>query len=447
MRKNNRNFSIIEICGISILSLAIIASVVIYSYKLSHLKFAEWPEDFGIFGDYVGGIIGTLVGLIGIIFLYRTYRIQLDISEKQEYKQEMQQFESAFFALLVQQRDILQNISGDFINSNGTKKPEIGAKFMSVLRIDLAIRLLELSYEPALLCKEKSHILKVRVNDIYNELFNNHIEQLSHYYRHLYHVIKFIDTHCPKNSQAYVDIVQAQMTTDELYLTAINGISNFGRKRFLPLLDKYHFFENLFIERGDIGDILISIFYINTKRKRIDTMKSNIIFVGGIHAVGKSTFAEYIKQRHPQIEALSCSELLKWEDPENKQVEDVAANQEKLISRLNELIDVDKPYLLDGHFCLINQQQEIETIESTVIQNINPALIILLREEVSIIHNRLLERDHRDYDIGLLEEMAEIERKTAHQIASQYDIPVYELYSGKYSPINPVIHELMRAFD
>ena len=147
MRKNNRNFSIIEICGISILSLAIIASVVIYSYKLSHLKFAEWPEDFGIFGDYVGGIIGTLVGLIGIIFLYRTYRIQLDISEKQEYKQEMQQFESAFFALLVQQRDILQNISGDFINSNGTKNTEIGAKFMSVLRIDLAIRLLELSYE------------------------------------------------------------------------------------------------------------------------------------------------------------------------------------------------------------------------------------------------------------------------------------------------------------
>lgn len=96
---------------------------------------------------------------------------------------------------------------------------------------------------------------------------------------------------------------------------------------------------------------------------------------------------------------------------------------------------------------MINQQQEIETIESTVIQNINPALIILLREEVSIIHNRLLERDHRDYDIGLLEEMAEIERKTAHQIASQYDIPVYELYSGKYSPINPVIHEFMRAFD
>lgn len=138
---------------------------------------------------------------------------------------------------------------------------------------------------------------------------------------------------------------------------------------------------------------------------------------------------------------------MKWEDPENKQVEDVAANQEKLISRLNELIDVDKPYLLDGHFCLINQQQEIETIESTVIQNINPALIILLREEVSIIHNRLLERDHRDYDIGLLEEMAEIERKTAHQIASQYDIPVYELYSGKYSPINPVIRKFMRAFD
>lgn len=447
MSKSNRSFSNTEICGMSILSLAIIASIAIYSYKLSHLRFAEWPEDFGIFGDYVGGIIGTLVGLIGIIFLYRTYKIQLDISEKQENKQEIQQFESAFFALLAQQRDILQNISGDFINNNGTKSTEIGAKFMSILKIDLAIRLLELSYEPDLLQKEKAHILKVRVNDIYNELFNNHIEQLSHYYRHLYHIIKFIDTHCPQNAQVYIDIVQAQMTTDELYLTAINGISNFGRKRFLPLLDKYHFFENLFIESGDIGDVLISIFYINTKRKRIGTMESNVIFVGGIHAVGKSTFAKYVKLQYPMIETLSCSKLLNWEDSTNKEVENVSSNQERLISRLNEFLDVDKPYLLDGHFCLINQQQEIEAIEPTIIQNINPALIILLREEVSIIHTRLLERDHKDYDIKLLEEMEEKERKSAHQIATQYNIPIYEVYSDKYSAVNTIINEFMRHFD
>lgn len=115
MSKDVRNFSRIEIVGIVILILAILGSVIVYIVTLAKLPFAQESADFGTFGDYVGGFVGTIVGLISIIFLYRTYKIQLDISAKQELKQQSQQFESAFFALLIQQRDILQNIKGDFV--------------------------------------------------------------------------------------------------------------------------------------------------------------------------------------------------------------------------------------------------------------------------------------------------------------------------------------------
>lgn len=141
MPRDARNFSWLEIIGIIILVLAIIGSIIAYIVTLAKLPFAQKSSDFGTFGDYVGGIVGTLVGLISIIFLYRTYRIQLDISAKQELKQQSQQFESAFFALLLQQRDILQNIKGDFINNDGTHHIESGPKFMNLLREDLAIRL------------------------------------------------------------------------------------------------------------------------------------------------------------------------------------------------------------------------------------------------------------------------------------------------------------------
>lgn len=97
MSRDVRNFSWLEIIGILILVLAIIGSIIAYIVTLAKLPFAQKSSDFGTFGDYVGGIVGTIVGLISIIFLYRTYRIQLDISAKQELKQQSQQFESAFF--------------------------------------------------------------------------------------------------------------------------------------------------------------------------------------------------------------------------------------------------------------------------------------------------------------------------------------------------------------
>ncbi len=446
MSKDVRNFSSIELTGIIILTIAIILAIVIYVVSLAHLPFAKLPEDFGIFGDYVGGLIGTLVGLITIIFLYRTYKIQIDISSKQELKQESQQFESAFFALLLQQRDILQNIKGEFINNNGTKQTITGAKFMNVLREDLAIRLLELSYEPHLLVSDKINILKIRINGIYQELFNNHVEQLSHYFRHLYHLIKFIDSHCITGAQPYVDIVQAQMTTDELYISAINGISHFGRKRFLPLLEKYHFFENLMIEESDVGNVLIKIFYPTTKLKNTFMQKKNIVFIAGIHAVGKSTFIEYAKKLAPNIESLSCSKLLNWENPEDKEVEDVMSNQERLLLALNDVVDIDKPYLIDGHFCLLDMEHNIVPVDFSIIKAINPRRIILLTEDVEIIQRRLLERDGKQYDLRIITDMEAKERELAQNFSIQYDIPVTILRANEYHKVKDTISEFGKEY-
>ena len=78
MSKDVRNFSRIEIAGIIALILAILGSIIVYVVTLAKLPLAQESADFGTFGDYVGGFVGTLVGLISIIFLYRTYKIQID---------------------------------------------------------------------------------------------------------------------------------------------------------------------------------------------------------------------------------------------------------------------------------------------------------------------------------------------------------------------------------
>lgn len=115
MSRDVRNFSWLEIIGILILVLAIIGSIIAYIVTLAKLPFAQKSSDFGTFGDYVGGIVGTIVGLISIIFLYRTYRIQLDISAKQELKQQSQQFESAFFLPFYYNKEIYYKISKEIL--------------------------------------------------------------------------------------------------------------------------------------------------------------------------------------------------------------------------------------------------------------------------------------------------------------------------------------------
>lgn len=98
----------------------------------------------------------------------------------------------------------------------------------------------------------------------------SHAAQLGHYFRHLYHLLYFIQTEGNIDKKKYSDIVQAQMSYDELYLITINGISNYGRKKMLPLLNDFSFLENLAIDDDYIVRRLIELFYPSTKKKRWD---------------------------------------------------------------------------------------------------------------------------------------------------------------------------------
>ena len=113
-------------------------------------------------------------------------------------------------------------------------------------------------------------------------------------------------------------------------------------------MDKYGLLEN-YNANGDMLTVrLLSIFYQKTKSKYLMFKNGKIIFVGGVHGVGKSTFADMIKSQYPKIESLSCSKIIKWENPTHKEVEDVGKTQNTLLSNLPYFID--EPTLKRGIF-------------------------------------------------------------------------------------------------
>jgi adenylate kinase len=161
-------------------------------------------------------------------------------------------------------------------------------------------------------------------------------------------------------------------------------------------------------------------------------MTNNIIFIGGIHGVGKGTICQKLSERYNFIH-ISASEVLKWEEiseKENKNVKNFQSTQERLIYGLNEIIKPDKKYLLDGHFCLLNSEGFPESIPEVTFSDINPSAIVIITCDLKTILNRLQNRDSRLYDITILRKMQKLELESAEKISLKLNLPFFNIESS-----------------
>ena len=84
---------IVDIIIISTLVIAVTACMVVYIWRFTGGISTE-QEVFGQFGDYLGGVVGTLVSLFSLVYIYKTYRKQVEFSEHEIKLSYKQQFES-----------------------------------------------------------------------------------------------------------------------------------------------------------------------------------------------------------------------------------------------------------------------------------------------------------------------------------------------------------------
>lgn len=416
-----------------------VSPIIVYSITLSSSGFADSAGDFGTFGDYIGGTVGTIVGIISIYLLYKTYTSQVLFARNQDVVAKRQQFESTFFNLLEQQQCLREQL-----------ECEIGEEhyqsfsYLKRMRENLSDSLSCLNYRIDEVTVENKILLKNIVNQLYLDFFLPNVSHLGHYFRHLYHILKYVDESNLQDAKQYVDILQAQLSNDELYLLAINGISNYGRRKMLPLMDKYSLLENFNANDDMLIIKLLSIFYTNTKNKYLMSKSKKIIFIGGVHGVGKSTFVDAVKVKCPFVVGLSCSTILKWENPVHKAVENVEENQNKLLSNLPYFIDMDKNYLLDGHFCLLTEQNTIERVPMEVFEAINPDMIVLLEECPAVICQRLYKRDAIQYSEDLIKAFLHEERTYATEVADTLGI---HFKCCNSATMNSCINELSQYFE
>lgn len=150
------------------------------------------------------------------------------------------------------------------------------------------------------------------------------------------------------------------------------------------------------------------------------------VFVGGIHASGKSYLAKNIIASYG-YHTVSASQIIKDEQGEindDKSVIDLDSNQKRLINGLRKIEQLSSHIAIDGHFSLVGQNGMPEKVPLSVFRHINPGLIILATPPPAVIEERLSQRKESINLAISIEDFQKYEIEHAREIASQLSVPL-----------------------
>ena len=171
-----------------------------------------------------------------------------------------------------------------------------------------------------------------------------------------------------------------------------------------------------------------------------------MIFVSGIHGVGKTFFSNQVKEQLG-IATYSASQLITEKRNKgfaaNKIVEEIDENQVYLLDAIDELREKGEEFILDGHFCLLNRDGFISRIPMNTFTSLNPDKIVLLTEQPAVIATRRLTRDGIVVKESDIDSFQREEKIYAEEIAKKLGVPL--IVSTGSSDLENVIQKIRRG--
>ena len=296
---------------LSIISILVLVAIIIIFFVCGNWSFSYIidEEKVGQFGDFVGGVVGTILAFVASILYYvalkaqkkdikinqslmelQTKTLQLQIKEFEKQKEELglsrevyikqskimeqqesvmriQQFESNFYSLL----NVYITIKSE-LNKNSKNSDFFKDKYDQLsLFVDSLIN----KNDHPLDCHNK-------MTHSYMNLIHLNKGNLTHYFRIIYRLIKMVDSNIflkdiDKNS--YIKIIRSQLTDYEQLIMHYNSHSSYGIKSH-KLIYKYNLLKHI-----NVFDKL----EFNLRNKNLYI--SSTIFVGFISWL--SEFLEY----------------------------------------------------------------------------------------------------------------------------------------------------------
>lgn len=242
-------------------------------------KNIDCSTERGTFGDMFGAVNALFSGLAfaGLIvtLLYQKEELKLQREELRETRNELnaqklefqeqnktmkrQRFENTFFNMLSLQQEIIANLSYEYYASPNIRPHNIPEEifYKGAPKGQLHGReTFEGIYKHAIIeyngARHADGIIKIlKQNGYIAYPVISVTTRFDHYFRHLYHIYKFVDTSDlieESERYDYACIIRSQLSDYELVMMFYNCLTANGRDKFKPLIEKYAVFNNLRLE-------------------------------------------------------------------------------------------------------------------------------------------------------------------------------------------------------
>lgn len=204
-------------------------------------------ELFGAYGDFIGGFLGTILSVLSLILVLKTFTHQQIVTAENSKQLDTQRFNDLFFQLIDlynQEVKFLSNSVSISVVSADEKKTvmEETIQYDSKEFFDCAKKEIQDKFSP----KNSFERNRRAALNMYMLYYIEHKDKLAGYFRILYRIYDLIDSSsiAEDAKKDYLKIVRAQLSESELFFLRYNAMSYYG-DNFVEYLNKYHVLKHL----------------------------------------------------------------------------------------------------------------------------------------------------------------------------------------------------------
>lgn len=250
----------------------------------------DWPIDytaFGTYGDFFGGVFGTLFAAIGVVFVYFTYIKQSVFQKKDQIEsrffellklheknvEELKKIDDKIFTVYIKNIRSFVSIIKDYNdieskNWNGSTMVKLGYLYFFYGASEYTSeRLTGLPINSSEVTELNNYIKKLGID------YKGSFEEFGKYFRQLFQIVTYIDnkdilTYTDK--EQYVKSLRVRLNIEEQYLLFLNSLVANGldwekakSEEKDQLITKYNLLKNIPNEYNQVAGISFLLEYPN----------------------------------------------------------------------------------------------------------------------------------------------------------------------------------------
>lgn len=232
---------------IVISAIFIIFSIIIFGWgRLIKLANEDYLLDntlFGTFGDFIGGVLGTIFTIISVLLVIKTFKYQQMVTSSNETQLIVQRFNDLFFELLHLYQNQVNELCGqldNFDKKSDSETTELQYNNKDFFDIEKVILQNNFKHKKSFEDNRNASVID------YMKFYIENRTKIAAYFRTLYRIYDLIDNAKIEETSKknYLKIIRAQLTESELFFLRYNAMTYYGRK-FIKYINKYHVLKHL----------------------------------------------------------------------------------------------------------------------------------------------------------------------------------------------------------